>query len=369
MARAAAVNPLEIFAFLPILLPMILVTVATLSAWISRAPYRSALPALVLVVTALLSGCSQSTSELAASRPLIRLGSYEWPGSYWIEVASQKNWFAEEGLNVQRTNVNLRYFESLDDVVTGKLDGMGFSQFDLVLKVAKGHDLVGVAAIDYSEGAEALVARPGLNRLQDLHGKRVALHRGTYLEYLLTIIAERESFDTTSLTFVDRSNDEALADLKAGRVDAVLVWEPYVTDALALVPGSTRLFSTEQFPGLTYTVMTFRRDFVDARPRDIEALLRVWHRAVQYIRKHPDESLPLISKSFGATLASTESLMRSDRILDLADNGRAFSYAAGFESLHGSWRRMNDFMIERGLAAKRVDSPAHLDSRFVRALE
>ncbi len=30
---------------------------------------------------------------------------------------------------------------------------------------------------------------------------------------------------------------------------------------------------------------------------------------------------------------------------------------------------MNDFMLERRLATRRVDSSAHLDSRFVRALE
>jgi hypothetical protein len=56
-------------------------------------------------------------------------------------------------------------------------------------------------------------------------------------------------------------------------------------------------------------------------------------------------------------------------VLDLADNGRAFSYAAGFDSLHGSWRRMNDFMLDRGLVAARVDSPEHLDSSFIRLLE
>jgi hypothetical protein len=30
---------------------------------------------------------------------------------------------------------------------------------------------------------------------------------------------------------------------------------------------------------------------------------------------------------------------------------------------------MNDFMLDRGLATRRVDSPAHLDSRFIRALQ
>jgi NitT/TauT family transport system substrate-binding protein len=253
-------------------------------------------------------------------------------------------------------------------VANGKLDGTGFTQFDLVRYVAAGHDLVGVAAIDYSEGAEALVARPGFNSLQDLRGKRIALHRGTYLEYLLAVIAERESFDLSTVTLVDRPNDQALEDLKTGAVDALLAWEPYFEEAQEAV-GGVKLFSTAEFPGLTYNVLTFRRDFVRQRPADIAALLKVWQRSVQFIRDHPDETSEIIAQLFHQPASGARELMRTDRILDLADNGRAFSYAAGFESLHGSWRRMNDFQIERGLAARRVDSPAHLDSRFVRALE
>jgi len=68
-------------------------------------------------------------------------------------------------------------------------------------------------------------------------------------------------------------------------------------------------------------------------------------------------------------LAAPGDLMKTVRVLDLADNGRAFSYAAGFESLHGSWRRMNDFMLDRGLVTTRVDSAAHLDADFIRRLE
>src|SRR6266567_8383015 len=97
--------------------------------------------------------------------PPIRIASYQWPGSYWIDIAWKKGWFAEAGLNVERVDVNLKYFKSLDEVASGKLDVMGFSQFDLVQHVAAGNDLVGIAAVDYSVGAEALVARPGIHGL------------------------------------------------------------------------------------------------------------------------------------------------------------------------------------------------------------
>jgi NitT/TauT family transport system substrate-binding protein len=327
----------------------------------------SFVPGLALVAILALAGCTQTPSP-AVSKVPIRLGTYEWPGSYWIDVAWQKGWFAEAGLNVERVDTDRHYFESLDDVVAGRLDGMGFSQFDLVRHAATGHDLVGIAAIDYSEGAEALIARPGIRSIVELRGKRLALHRGTYLEYLLSLVAERDGVNLDDLILVDRSGDSALAELVAGRVDAVFVWEPYAAQAQSAVRGN-RIFSTAEMPSLTYSVFSLRKEFVDAHPEEVQALMRVWQRSVEFIRGHPGETCDIVAHAFNEPVEVARSLMLTDRILDAADNGRAFSYAAGFESLHGSWRRMNDFMIERHLVSQRVESPRYLDSRFIRALD
>jgi NitT/TauT family transport system substrate-binding protein len=303
----------------------------------------------------------------AATSPPIRLATYEWPGSYWIEVATAKGWFAEAGLNVQRVDVDTHYFESLEDVATGKLDAMGFTQFDLVRHVAAGEDLVGVAAIDYSEGAEAMVAKRGISRLQDLKGKRLAVLRGTYLEYLLSVVAEREGLNLSDLTLVDLSEEAAMAAFAAGTVDAVFVWEPYGTRAIAA--GGVRLFSTADFPGLTYSVLTLRHGFIESYPQQVAALIQVWYRSERYVHENPEKACAIVAQLFKEPYSDVHDLLRTVRILDLADNGRAFSYAAGFESLHGSWRRMNDFMLDRGLVKARVDSPAHLDASFIRQLE
>jgi NitT/TauT family transport system substrate-binding protein len=263
--------------------------------------------------------------------------------------------------------VNLKYFESMHDVNSGKLHAMGFTQYDLVRHVAAGNDLAGIIAIDYSETADALVAKAGIARLQDLRGKKIALHRGTYLEYLLSVVAQRDDLDLEEITLVDRSGEEAIADFIAGRVDAILSWEPYVSDAKKA--GGVEIFSSGDFPGLTYSVFTLRRDFIEAHPREVDALTQVWQRTERFIRENPQASCAIVARLSNEPLPYVEGLLRSDRVLDISDNRRAFSYAAGFESLHGSWRRMNDFMLDRGLVARRVDSPAHLDSRFIRALQ
>jgi NitT/TauT family transport system substrate-binding protein len=330
-----------------------------------RVPFATA--AAIFVVCAVTGACHSPTTPPPISSVPIRIATYLWPGSYWIDVAWEKGWFQDAGLNVERVDVNLKYFESMNKVNSGELQAMGFTEYDLVRHVAAGNDLVGIIAIDYSEAAEALIAKPNIRRLQDLRGKKIALHRGTYLEYLLSVVAERDHLKLDEFQLIEMSGYDAIKAFAAGTIDAVLVWEPFVSDAKAA--GGVQIFSAADFPGLTYSVFTLRRDFIEQHPREVEALAQVWKRTERYIREHPEESCAIVARLANEPLPYVGGLLRTDRTLDLADNSRAFSYAAGFESLHGSWRRMNDFMLNRGLVTRRVDSPAHLDSRFIRALE
>jgi NitT/TauT family transport system substrate-binding protein len=329
------------------------------------APFAAA--AAMLVACVLTGACHSPAPPPPTSSMPIRIATYSWPGSYWIDVASDKGWFDDAGLNVERVDVNLKYFASMEKVNSGELDGMGFTEYDLVRHVTAGNDLVGIIAVDYSEAAEALIAKPDIHRLQDLKGKKIALHRGTYLEYLLSVVAERDHLNLDEFELVEMNGDDAIKAFSAGTIDAVLAWEPFVTDAKAA--GGVQIFSAADFPGLTYSVFTLRREFIEQHPREVEALAQVWKRAERYIREHPDEACAIVARLSNEPLPYVQGLLRTDRTLGLADNSRAFSYAAGFESLHGSWRRMNDFMLNRGLVTRRVDSPAHLDSRFIRALE
>lgn len=331
------------------------------------ASIRSSWVSFVVIALTATLGLASCGSPPKTGTTTLRLATYHWPGSYWIDVAVKKGWFKEAGLDVERIDVDGMYFHALDQVVDGKIDAMGFPEYDMVKRVADGSDLVGVAVIDYSSGAEGLVARPGIHSLRDLKGKRLALYRGTYLEYLLSILAEREGIDIGDIVLVDRSGDASLEDFKAGRVDAIFLWEPYVSYAVAA--GGTTLFSTADTPGLNYSVLALRGDYIRRHREQVAALMRVWDRTERWVREHPVEACSIVAASLNQPPATTRGLMHTVRILDLADNERAFSYAAGFESLHGSWRRMNDFMLETGEVVRRVDSPPHLDSEFIRMLE
>jgi NitT/TauT family transport system substrate-binding protein len=323
--------------------------------------------ALALSFSACKPAGGPKSTPTVSTKPL-RIGAYYWPGYYWMDVAHRKGWFKEAGLNVEWVDTNADYFASFDDLVDGKLDLVQFSAFDFVLYNARQKDLVVVMCSDYSSGAEALVARAGIDTIRDLAGKKLALSKGTYLEYLFSVLAERESLDPATVTLVDMPGEKLHEEFIAGRVDAFLTYEPFVSEGVAKGNGK-RLFTTAEALDVTSVVATMRRNFVQERPQDVQALLGVWHRATEFIKSHPDDAFAIVAELQKKTPAEVKEFTLLDKILDLRDNRTAFTYETGIDSLHGNVRQMSDFIIQQGLATKKVDSTEVLDDRFIRALE
>jgi NitT/TauT family transport system substrate-binding protein len=311
---------------------------------------------------------SAPTTIIPTSGGPIRIGAIYWPGNYWVDIAHRKGWFKEAGLNVEWVDTNADYFASFDDIVSGKLDMVGFSFFDFVLYNAKGKDLVGVLATDYSAGADALVARPGIESVRDLAGKKVGVPKGTYLEYLLSVAAERGGLDLAGVTLVDVPAEKVHEELIAGHVDAMFTFEPMASEGLEKVKGR-KLFSTAEALGINGGIEALRREFVEKRPADVQALLAVWQRTTEFIKTHEDEAFAIVAEVNKKTPAEVKTFAAVDKILDLRDNQLAFSFAGRFGSLHGSWLQLNDFLISHGMVTDRVESTHHLEARFLRELK
>ena len=84
--------------------------------------------------------------------------------------------------------------------------------FDVMLLNSKGADLIGIATTDQSAGADGIVARAGIDSLTALKGKRIGASKGTYVEYMLSIVLAREGLAMSDVTLVDMPGEQALAE-------------------------------------------------------------------------------------------------------------------------------------------------------------
>lgn len=320
-----------------------------------------------IVWLALSAGCERQ--EKTPATPAIKIGGIYWPGSYWIDLADRKGFFREAGLNVSVINVDADYIGAFDDLAEGKIDSLTLPFFDFVRLNAEGHPIVGTIVTDYSSGAEAIIAKPGIGTFKELKGKRVGLKRNTYAEYIFTVVAERNSLPMEDVEIVDIQAEAVAEELIKGNVDAIFAWEPLLTQALVEVPGSKVVFSTSEIPGIAGGVQCFRRDFVRSRPEEMQKIVEVWARATEYMNQHPDEVFAIIGAIYDRPADEVGKFLKVDRILESRENELAFSFAAGFDSIHGAARQMNDFMLDRGMTKTKLDTSQIVDPNFVRGLQ
>lgn len=317
-----------------------------------------------------ISGCQSETEnsqQPETSGLPMKVGKAYWPGTYWVEIAHHQGWFKEADLNVELIDTNTDYVASLRDTVAGKIDVNGFSLFDLVSFNAAGSDLVMVVNADNSNGAEAILANSEIKSLRDLRGKHVGVGKGSYMEYILNEALARERIDRADVIIFDMLSENAAIEINKETVDAVVTFEPFVSEVLA---GSEarKLFDTSEIPGISPNGPVFHRNFIEERPGDVQAYVNVWYKTTLFIKENPKQAFGIIAKIYDQTPGEVQAFTQLDKILDLRDNSVAYSFGSGFESMHGTFRRINNFLIESGAIDRQLDSTDFLDARFLRSI-
>ncbi len=87
-----------------------------------------------------------------------------------------------------------------------------------------------------------------------------------------------------------------------------------------------------------------------------------------FIKENPKEAFSIIAQKYDSSMGDVQAFTQVDKILDLRENNVSYSFGSGFESLHGTARRINNFLIANGDTDKQMDSTDFIDARFLRSL-
>ena len=119
--------------------------------------------------------CVAASSALVptAHADTLKVGYSDWPGYTVLEVAKQKGWFKAEGLDLEL--VWFDYLPSLDAFSAGKIDAVTAVATDAMVNGANGAKSKIIALLDYSDGSDAIVGKPGVNSIKDLKGQKVGV--------------------------------------------------------------------------------------------------------------------------------------------------------------------------------------------------
>ncbi|MFT5470884.1 MAG: NitT/TauT family transport system substrate-binding protein [Verrucomicrobiales bacterium] len=326
---------------------------------------------LSILAVLVLSSCGPESDDVGStakpSDEVMKVGKYYWPSNYWLEVAEKKGWFAEAGLNVKLVDTNPDYYASQVDVAEGRLDTQDFYLYDLMKFNAEGAELVMVLNVEVSSGSEGMAGKIDIGSVAELKGRSIGVGKGSALAYMVDVALTRHGLTPADVTLIDIQPEKAVEAFAAGKCDAVVTWEPYLSQ-IAAGADARKIFDTSDIPGVSPAGYAFHRDFIEARPADVQAFIGVWYRTRKFIKANPKESYEIIAKNYDLEASEVEEFTKLLVILDLEENLTAFSYAAGFESLFGTAQEINTFMIRTGVAQEPLDSEKFLDGSFIQEL-
>lgn len=319
---------------------------------------------LTTVATASAAFAIGRGAALAQAKTPLKVAYSDWPGWTLLEVAKQKNWFKDAGVEVDL--VWFEYGPSIDAFSAGRVDGTTIAASDALVTGAGGAKSKILMAIDYSDGNDKVIGRPGIASIKDLKGKKVAVEVG-FVDHLLLLKAlEMNGLKQSDIELVNTPTNEMPQTLASGQVAAVCAWYPVAGQALKQVAGAKVLFSSADAKGLIYDVLAVNPISFATRKADWEKFVKVYYKCIDYILdpKTKDDAVKIMAAKVGAKVEEYAENVPGTRFLTLAEAKKVMKKGPGLDSLHGSLVVSNEF----NLANKVYETSQNPDDYIVASL-
>jgi NitT/TauT family transport system substrate-binding protein len=266
----------------------------------------------------------------APAQQVLRIGYPIWVGYGPLFLADKKGFLKEAGVNVEFINMEdtkTRYVA----LAAGQIDGLMTTIDTMVLRVKPDFRMAAVMAFDDSKGGDGIVARKEIKSVKDLKGKQVAYGEGSVSNFFLGYLLEQNGLSLNDVVSVNMDADKAGAAFVAGKVDAAVTWEPWLTKGKQ-APHGQLLADSSQTPGLIVDVLVFSKKVLGIRGPEIRKVVSAFHRGVEYWKAHPDESNAIMAKAVGGWLDKPEvfaDTLTGVRYYDAAMNKAFFAPGGG----------------------------------------
>jgi NitT/TauT family transport system substrate-binding protein len=325
--------------------------------------YSSSKKAIQLIFSALALGSSLTSF---AAEPL-KIGYSDWPGWVAWQVAIDKNWFKDAGVDVKFEWFD--YSASMDAYSAGKLDGVFMTNGDTLVTGAGGAKSAMILITDYSNGNDMILAKPGIKSVTDLKDKKVAVEVGLVDHLLLRSAMQKAGMKSGDIKIVNTKTNEIPQVLASDDIAGAAAWEPIAGQARHAVPGAKAIYTSADSPGLIYDVLAANPSSIKAHREDWQKLVKVWDKIVAYINdpKTQPDALKIMAARSGVTPAEYLPLLKGTRLLTLEEGKQTYVKASGYQSIYGSTEVANTFnwYNKAYSVSQKVDS--YIDPSFTNA--
>lgn len=160
-------------------------------------------------------------------------------------------------------------------------------------------DLIYLGHSPASPKTEAIVVAQDspIKTVADLKGKRVALNKGSDVNYLLVSALEQAGLSYKDVTPVYLPPSDARAAFQRGSVDAWVIWDPYYAEVQT--HANARLLKDAQGLVPHYTFYLASRHFAETYPDSAKLVIAQLAELSTWANAHQDEAAKILAQSTG----------------------------------------------------------------------
>jgi NitT/TauT family transport system substrate-binding protein len=221
-----------------------------------------------------------------------------------------------------------------------------------------------ILVTDFSNGADVILAKPEIQKLQELKGKRIGVETTALGAYLIIRALEKARMRIQDVEILPLELSGHEAAFVQGNVDAIVTFEPVRSKLLKV--GAKILFDSSQIPGEIVDVLVIRKGMLEKQQAAVKTLIEGWFQALTYMKQNPQDAARQMAAREGIPpdkfLASLELI----QIPSLTDNQNLLGKVD--PTLSNSINQLAAVMVENKLLKKASDLSPLLNDVYVKPL-
>jgi len=261
---------------------------------------------LLVVLGLLIAGCTQSpaqtdspaATEQPAEPTTIKIATLLIQDNLPMYIADQEGLFAKHNLKVEFIPA-ASAAERDQIIVAGQADGM---INELVSASLYNKDQIQVQVVrfarratpEYAQYHILVSADSGITDVAGLKGVEIGISQGTIIEYVTDRLLQAEGLTSDDIKYIAVPKmPDRMSLLASGEIKAATLPDPL--SFLAIQQGAKILLDDRKHPEYAYSVLSFRKEFIDQNPEAIKNFLAAVEEATALLNADPMKYSSLLS--------------------------------------------------------------------------
>ena len=291
--------------------------------------------------------------------------------------------FKKHGFKVA---IKLSEEESWSALNSGKMAASA-TTVDVLASYGRQFQVVVPAQIGYSRGADGVVVRTDVKRINALKGKILATAQFTEADFFIRYLAQEAGLginmlpdlktppapDKLNLVFAKdafAACDVFVGDAKGGgQLAGCVTWAPKTTESVQESGGKAHLLTTSKNLLIIADILIVNRGFAEQNPKLVAGLVEGLLEGNRQVRDNPSAWLDMIGKAFKWDRAKTQAELAKVHLSNLPENLAFFSGAIDAAGSFGGIFQSAVFAYGSALIKDPVDADRFADLKHLKALE